>query len=401
MRIPVRFGAAVLHRLYVSTARPLLRAMCILTALGTVAVAADFPSVAPATLEHAKPGTIFRIWPLEGGVRAGVKGYRILYRSTGQRGEPVAVTGAVIFPAVASAAKRDVVAWAHPTTGVVSKCAPTLLPDLSGTIQGIDSLTDLGYVIVATDYVGLGTRDNHPYLIGVSAGRAVLDSVRAAQQLHDVQAGHRFAVWGHSQGGHAALFTALEAKSYAPELHLVGVAAAAPATNLVDLFTADRNTQSGRSLTSMTVLSWSRVFGLPLANLVETSAERQFERLASDCIESISDFIREDQDEHALAREFLKVDPITDPRLRAIMEENTPGALPSGTPVFLAQSNADTLVRPSITKHYMSILCQGGARVSLHVLQGSSHMVSGRDSAYAAVEWMRRLFDGQAAPNNC
>ena len=156
--------------------------------------ATDLPSVAPDTLTRAKPGTIFRVWPLEGGVRPGVKGYRVLYRSTGTKGEAVAVTGAIIFPAEPSSTKRNVVAWAHPTTGVVSKCAPSLLPDLSGTIQGIDSLTDKGYVVVATDYIGLGTRDFHPYLIGVSAAHAVLDSVRAAQNLHDTQAGHRFAV---------------------------------------------------------------------------------------------------------------------------------------------------------------------------------------------------------------
>lgn len=392
----------------VSLSSTKLNLVCLATAVAFVALepipaahATDFPTVAADTLEHAKPGAIFRVWPLEGGVRAGVKGYRVLYRSTGKTGEPVAVTGAIIFPAQPSGTKRNVVAWAHPTTGVVSKCAPTLLPDLSGTIQGIDSLTDQGYVVVATDYVGLGTRDAHPYLVGVSAAHAVLDSVRAAQNLHDTQAGHRFAVWGHSQGGHAALFTGIHAKSYAPELDLVGVAAAAPATDLESLFSADRNSASGRSLTAMTVLSWSRVFNLPLATIVAPNAEQQFERLASDCIESIEQFIREDQDEKALARKFLLVDPVADPRLNAIMRENTPGPLPSGTPVFIAQSDADTLVLPRVTKQYVATLCQGGARVAVHILHGSSHMVSGRDSAYAAVQWMTRLFNGGAPPNHC
>jgi acetyl esterase/lipase len=369
---------------------------------GASSVAAvEDTKIAAATLQASKPGTIFRVWPLEGGVRPGVKGYRILYRSTGLKDEPVAVTGAIIFPAESAASKRDVVAWAHPTTGVASKCAPTLLPDLSGTIQGIDALTDKGYVVVATDYIGLGTRDHHPYLIGIPAARAVLDSVRAAQQLHDTGASHRFAVWGHSQGGHAALFTGIHAKAYAPELELVGVAAAAPATDLSALFDADRNSSSGRSLTAMSVLSWSHVFGMPLGDLVEASAERQFADLANDCIESISDFLKEDRDEKALARKFLKVDPVRDPRLAAIMRENTPGPLPANTPVFIAQSDADTLVLPRITQHYVATLCRGGARVTLHPLQGSSHMVSGRDSAYAAVEWMSRLFHGHATPNQC
>lgn len=376
-------------------------ALVLMLGLFTTAAATDLPTVPAETLARAKPGTIFRVWPLEGGVRPGFKGFRVLYRSTAQNGQPVAVTGAIIFPANPGSTKRNVVAWAHPTTGVVSKCAPSLLPDLSGTIQGIDSLTEQGYVVVATDYVGLGTADFHPYLVGVSAAHAVLDSVRAAQNLHDTQAGHRFAVWGHSQGGHAALFTGIHAKRYAPELELVGVAAAAPATDLAELFDADRDTASGRSLTTMTVLSWSRVFGLPLTSIVAQHSERQFDRLANDCIESIEEFIKEDQDEKALSREFLLVDPVTDPRLNAIMRENTPGALPAGTPVFIAQSNADALVLPHITKQYVATLCQNGARVATLTLQGSSHMVSGRDSAYAAVEWMTRLFNGHAPPDHC
>jgi acetyl esterase/lipase len=334
-------------------------------------------------------------------VLAGYKGYRVLYRSTDYNDRPVAVTGAVIFPAASSGKARDIVAWAHPTTGVVSKCAPTLLPDLAGTIMGIDALTDAGYVIVATDYVGLGTKDHHPYLVGLSAARSVLDSVRAARQLKDSEAGHRFAVWGHSQGGHAALFTGLNAASYAPDLKLVGVAAAAPATNLADLFQADRETSSGRSLTAMTVLSWSRVFGFPLDSFVEKHAISRFEALAGDCIETIDDFLKEDRDEKALAHSFLTVDPIKTPELRTIMDRNTPGALPASTPVFIAQGTADDLVRPAITRAYVSTLCRSGAHVKLHTMPGGGHMWAGRDSASAAVDWIGQRFEGRVPPNDC
>ena len=138
----------------------------------------------------AKPGTILRVWPQVGGSVDKAKAYRIIYRSTGMNGEPIAVSGAILFPTGPTPrVKRDVVAWAHPTTGVVEKCAPTLLPDLSGTIAGIDEMLDRGFVIAATDYAGLGGEGIHPYLIGVSEARAVLNSVRAARQLPDAAAG--------------------------------------------------------------------------------------------------------------------------------------------------------------------------------------------------------------------
>ena len=40
-----------------------------------------------------------------------------------------------------------------------------------------------GYAVVRTDYEGLGTPGAHPYLIGASEGRAMLDMVRAARKL--------------------------------------------------------------------------------------------------------------------------------------------------------------------------------------------------------------------------
>jgi acetyl esterase/lipase len=357
--------------------------------------------ISSATISAAKPGTILRVWPLPGGAPAGSKAYRILYRSTDFNGRPVAVSGAVIFPDSPSAKPRDIVAWAHPTTGVVSRCAPTLLPIIAGTIMGIDPFTEAGYVIVATDYVGLGTEDNHPYLVGTSAARSVLDAVRAARQFEDAHAGRRFAVWGHSQGGHAALFTGIQAADYAPELKLVGVAAAAPATNLAELFKADRQTESGRSLTSMAVYSWTRVFGLSLGDIIDLRAKPQFEALAHDCIETISDFFQEGQDEKALETKFLKVDPVTYPPVKRIMDANSPGVLPRGMPVFIAQGTADDLVRPAITKAYVSSLCRGGARVKMYTMPGGGHVWAGRDSAAAAVEWIGRRFRGEKAPNDC
>jgi acetyl esterase/lipase len=179
------------------------------------------------------------------------------------------------------------------------------------------------------------------------------------------------------------------------------VAAAAPATDLLALFAADRETASGRSLTSMALMSWSRVFNLPLDEFVADRAKHHFEALANDCIETLSDFIKEDHDEQVLEREFLKIDPLSHARVREIMSTNSTAALPTGTPVFLSQGSADDLVQPHITHAYMQRICNGGAKVKLHVMNGGGHMFAGRDSANAAVEWITARFKGHAAPNDC
>ena len=74
-----------------------------------------------------------------------------------------------------------------------------------------------GYIVAATDYQGLGGPGPHPYLVGPSAAHSVLDVVRAATEVTKASANTRFAVWGGWQRGHATLWTAQLAASYAPK----------------------------------------------------------------------------------------------------------------------------------------------------------------------------------------
>jgi pimeloyl-ACP methyl ester carboxylesterase len=210
-------------------------------------------------------------------------------------------------------------------------CAPSLMPDLAGTIWGLAGMMAQGYVVVATDYPGLGVPGMiHPYLIGASEGRAVLDSVRAARDLPDAGASNRLAVWGHSQGGQASLYTGELAASYAPDLKLVGVAAAAPATYLVELFDADKTSSEGKELTAMTVLSWSRLESLPATTIVEPDAVPAFEKTARACIESLAEFEAINKDEHPLQIiQFLKANPSETEPWKGIMLHNTPGQAPA------------------------------------------------------------------------
>src|SRR5205814_870157 len=98
------------------------------------------------------PGSLIRVEPWDMHTAYWVKAYRILYRSTGLKGEPIAVSGAIIIPEFpVPAGGRPIVAWAHPTTGVAVKCAPSLDDSLIDSIPGITDMIPKGYVIVATD----------------------------------------------------------------------------------------------------------------------------------------------------------------------------------------------------------------------------------------------------------
>lgn len=347
------------------------------------------------------PGTLIRQEPLGLSAPSGASVTRVLYRSTGLNNESIPVSGVVIIPPGPMPPRgRPIVAWAHPTTGIVPHCAPSLAMFLIQQIKGMRDMVQRGYIVVATDYPGLGTPEAHPYLVGISEARAVLDSVRVARVL--TGAPNRFVVWGHSQGGHAALFTGIIANSYAPDLDLLGVAAAAPATELATLLADDIDTNGGRNLTAMTLWSWSRVFGAPIERVVEPAAIPTVDQLANECIESIYDILRRRGPTHALAQQFLSVNNFytTEP-WRSLMAENTPGVLPPRIPVFLAQGSDDQLVRPEVTQDYMKLLCHAGSKVRLIVLPNVKHRLIAHDSASAAVDWMADRFAGLPAPSDC
>ena len=351
-----------------------------------------------------KPGSIIRVWPLEGG-GPGMGGngdaFRILYRSTDPSGRPIPVSAAIYIPnGAAPAGGRNIIAWAHPTSGVMPPCAPSLMPDVGGMMWNLPNMISQGYIVVATDYPGLGTDGIHPYLIGESEARSVLDSVRAARALPNTGASNRFAVWGHSQGGHAALYTGEVAARYAPELKLVGV------EQLDEIgggcCRGDADEATSQDLVAMSVLSWTRLENIPVANVVEPPAMPAFEATARDCIESVSEFEKIERDESPLkSGEFLKVDPAKAEPWKGIMVRNSPGQAPAGAPVFIAQGTADTTVRPAITKRFGEALCAQGVRVSFVPLPGVTHTFAARDSANAALNWMTERFRGAPAPSSC
>jgi pimeloyl-ACP methyl ester carboxylesterase len=357
---------------------------------------------APRSQLAGEPGTLVRQEPIDG-APLGAAAYRVLYRSTGLKGEPIFVSGVVVVPpGEAPPGGRPIVAWAHPTSGITPRCAPSLAIFLFQQIQGLRTFVERGYVVAATDYPGLGTSEPHPYLVGDSEARAVIDAVRVAGTMPGAGGGKRFVVWGHSQGGQAALFTGLIAKTYAPELTLLGVAAAAPATDLVTLMNDDLNSAGGKNITAMTLWSWHRVYDASIDRIVDPRAMPAVDRLAYECIEGPVDLIARQRTEKPLEEHFLTVEgPANIEPWHALLERNTPGPLPPDIPVLLAQGTNDQIIRPGVTHDYMNKLCKAGSKVKMVILQDIGHGRAAQASTMAAADWMTDRFAGEPPPNDC
>ncbi|MEV6279286.1 lipase family protein [Nocardia sp. NPDC051832] len=188
----------------------------------------------------AEPGTVIESAPLHGSelIPHAGSGFRLVYRTTGQRGEPQISGGMVYVPAgQPPRGGWPVVSWGHGTSGMTEGCAPSRNNGYAGPVDQTPDLSrflSAGYAVAASDYIGLGAPGYHEYLAGRAAGHAVIDVVRAGRALAP-ELSASYVASGLSQGGHAALFAGSMATEYAPELDLRGVLAFSPTSNVEHL----------------------------------------------------------------------------------------------------------------------------------------------------------------------
>ena len=358
---------------------------------------------APSSMPDGPTGTIIRSEVVDG-YFAGATTHRVLYISTGFDGEPTAVSGIIVVPnGPVPDGGRKVLAYTHGTVGVAPKCAPSIAGgslDPLG-IEGGPEFIAAGYVIASTDYQGLGTAGPHPYLVGSSEAMNALDIVRAARNLSDAHAGSDFAVWGHSQGGHASLFTGQLAATYAPELHLVGVAAGAPVPDLIELFKVNIETTVGKILIAMAMQSWSRLYDAELGDIVTPAARPIVGRIAENCLYSKLELLASVPGALALELTFVSKPPWEADPWKTIAASNTPGQSPTGVPMLVTQGAADTIVDPSVTEAFVSHLCANGEHVEFHLMPGIGHLDGGPAATPKVVAWMADRFAGRPATFTC
>jgi pimeloyl-ACP methyl ester carboxylesterase len=358
--------------------------------------------VLPANLATEHPGTIVREERIES-APLGSTAWRVIYHSRDQAGRDIAVSGTVIVPdGPTPIGGRTIVSWAHPTTGAAQKCAPSLGADPFLTLEGMHELLADGYAIAAADYPGLGVAGESSYLLGIPESNSVLDAARAARHILGIKASSKLILWGHSQGGQAALFAAERAASYAPEFDLKGVAVAAPAANLNALMSDDIPDISGTTIASAAVpayvSAYSGTYGrqqieaiLTPAGLAATPA------MAALCLLGQTEQIHAIAD--PLVGRYVASDPATTEPRQTMLRENSAGTSIS-VPVFIAQGLADTLVIPATTREYVTALCDAGVDVSLHEFPGITHALIAYAAVPSLLAWLDRL-DGGVPESTC
>lgn len=350
----------------------------------------------PDPLPAGSPGDV--IWAREITAPQGARSWLVLYLSESAYGEPVAVSGTVTAPST-PATDRPILAWAHGTTGLGDQCAPSKTFETAGSSEATLAGLALGqgYVFVATDYQGLGTPGVHPFLVGLSEGRSVLDSVRAAQRLEGTgaSAASEAVVWGHSQGGQSAAMAGDLAPTYAPDTNVVGAVVGSPAAELPTLLTG-ATASPAFGFGFMIGAGFQAVYPeLDLGAVFTPEGLAGVEEAKTSCVDIVAKYAAEDPSR------YVKADPTAAPGWAEVLQENSPGATKTSVPVFVYHGEADELIPVAISRQLLQRYCAVGTTASLKTYPGGTHagvvpMAFGDITTFAADR-----FAGTPAPSSC
>jgi pimeloyl-ACP methyl ester carboxylesterase len=249
---------------------------------------------------------------------------------------------------------------------------------------------DAGYAVVRTDYEGLGTPGAHPFLVGRSEGRSVVDAVRAAREL-EPRLSNRFVIAGHSQGGHAALFAAALAPRWVPDLKLRGTVALAPASHLREQFEATRAfSNPGGGLGSFVALGLRAVdavapqVGVP--QLLTDRARGLFSDTLRRCHDTLS---AADSFGGVPLNEILRSDADLGALLGVIGAQD-PEHLTITSRVRLLQGTADGTVFAAFTNQLVAELRGRGTKLAYTSYDGVTHAGVIEAGGADATRWIRR-----------
>ncbi|MBN6036644.1 lipase [Amycolatopsis sp. 195334CR] len=355
----------------------------------------------PSTLPAGKPGDVIRWRPSIPGLNTlNANAWEVMYLSVNALGKPNAVTGTVLVPKGVDPAKAPIVGFGVGTQGPAFKCTPSKAIS-RGTLYDQPAINDslsAGYAVAVTDYEGYSKDTVPTYIVGQSMGPALIDSVRAAQNLDAAKLSKTSKVvfQGYSQGGGAAMWAAEKQPSYAPELNLVGVAAGGVPADLnevakgldgylgfgflafaavgLDTAYADLKLDSYLNDTGRTELQEAK----ENACVVELLANYPFKKIS----------------------DYTTSNPLNTPQWQARLAQNKLGANPPKVPVFQYHAVADEIVNTPQADALHKTYCGKGVKVqwNTYLAEHLTGIFAGNGDAH---QWITDRFAGASAPSNC
>jgi pimeloyl-ACP methyl ester carboxylesterase len=332
-------------------------------------------------------------------------------------------------------------AWAHGTTGSAQNCGPSqiinptaalneyfLMDGNSWTDYGIPNgqeFINQGYVVVATDYQGLGGGGKHQYAVAQTNGRDVINSARAASSMKEVGAGKKTILYGWSQGGGAVIAAAslpdyqTATGTVADNLQYLGFVGLAPddiAAMLPKISTDEASAKKlMKEFTQANVPNvflfahyvmglWGAQAAFPelkLTDMLTEEGAKVADKLSSNkCVHVLSDSLNYAYGDNY--KSLIKPEPTNSKAwLKAFVDGSVKPVKPVA-PVIIYWGTKDTAVPPIMHELYQKQMCAVGGNIGRIQLPGQqTHFTTPGVSAPMYLEWVKDRIAGKPLTNAC
>lgn len=371
--------------------------------------------IPPDPLPAGEPGTLLRAERINFKTAytkppPGTIGYRIMYLSRSATGKPIAVTGSVLWVDHLSPPQgkddRPLIAYGNEAMGLGDNCAVSRLYQYahSGEMDLIKPMLRHGYAVTSSDYEGLGTPDTATFGVSQSAGRTLIDSIRAARQLPDMiesvelPKDSKIGIFGYSQGGSAGAAALELMPTYAPE---IDVTAAALGGAPIDPYAVSKFVTGGlfNSINLGASIGYDAAYPeLDLRSFLNDKGKKLMDDSMDACIESIFPLAFKTISGHIVKN------PLDDPRWKQRFKENTLGlnGAPK-VPTYYFHAKWDQASPYKTATKLRRDWCKQGAPLRFVELVGLEHVAAGPIWLPEAGKWLSAQLNGRAKPDrgNC
>ena len=366
------------------------------------------------SLAHIAPGTVLKQRAIDlaiGTTSTPVTAEQLLYRTTGELGQPTVTVTTVIAPLESSSPAR-LVGYLSFYDALGAQCDP------SYTLQGGDpgsanqqqteeeegiiaGYVAAGFVLTIPDFEG----ERLEWTAGQEAGYDTLDALRATEHYLGMASDSPVGLIGYSGGSIAADWASELAPRYAPQLNFVGVAEGGIPVDYAHNLTYINGSSGWSGIIPATLVALTRAFHVNLAPYLSAYGKKLAAQVQTACIGSFYGAypgLTVEQLVRPKYRNVLRV-----PAFVRIVNELIMGSAPGHPtgPLFMAVGDADgtgdgvmvTADVEALAHEY----CTQGVALDLSAYQGEDHDEAAVSFEPAAVQFLEERFAGLPFSTGC
>ena len=365
-------------------------------------------------LADIAPGTVLASRAIDlaaGTTSTPVSAEQLLYRTTGELGQPTVTVTTVIAP-LGTASPPRLVGYLSFYDALGDQCDP------SYTLQGgdpgsanqqqteaeeaiIGSYVAAGFVLTIPDFEG----EDLEWTAGQEAGYGTLDALRATESYLGMAADAPVGLTGYSGGSIAADWASELAPSYAPALDLVGVAEGGIPVDYAHNLAYINGSSGWSGILPATLVALARAFGVNLGPYLSPYGKKLTAQVQSACIGSFEGAYPGLTIQKLVKKKYSNVFSV--PALVTINNELIMGSTPGNPtgPLFMAVGDADGTGDGIMVVADVEALayeyCGQGVGVQLAVYQGADHEEAAVAFEPAAISFLEARFAGAPFVSGC